>query len=122
MWHTSSQDQLWKVLRGWKGDCSALELGHLTFEDVDLFEVTIDPGLQHLDLASVLVWSGLPAHVRVFERADAVVESGLDHVGKILVIELFLVAGLAALDRVVVQVDLDLSCAAVEVVEVLCFA
>ena len=99
------KDQLWKVLCGWKGFSATLDLCHLTFQDVDLFEVTIDSGLQHLDLTSVLVWSGFPAHVSVFEGADAVVESGLYHVSKILVIELFDVAGLAALDCVVVQVD-----------------
>lgn len=102
----------------WKSDGATLDLGHLTFEYVDLFEVTIDPGLKHLDLASVLVWTSLPAHVRVFECADAVVEFGLDHVGQILVIELFDVAGLAALDCVVVQVDRYLARAAVETVEV----
>lgn len=99
------QDQLWKVLCGWEGGGATLDLRHLTFQDVDLFEVTIDSGLQLLHLTSVLVWAGLPAHVRVFECADAVVESGPDHVSKILVIELFHVASLAALDCVVVQVD-----------------
>ena len=110
------------MLRGRKGVCAALDLCHLAFEDVDLFEVTIDPGLQSLHLTSVLVWTGLPAHVGVFERADAVVEFGLDHVGQVLVIKLFHVAGLAALDHIVVQVDFHLAGAAVEVVEVRCFA
>ena len=105
MWRTSSVDQLWKVLCGWKGFSAAVEFCHLAFEDVDLFEVTIDPGLKSLNLTSVLVWTGLPAYIGVFERADAVVEFGLDHVGQVLVIKLLGVAGLAALDCVVVQVD-----------------
>ena len=92
----------------------------LTFQVADLFEVTINSVLQLLSFSLMNRWTGFSAHVCVFECADAVVKFGLDHVGQILVIKLFHVAGLAALDCVVVQIDLDLTCTAVEVVKMFC--
>ena len=50
----------------WKSDGATLDLGHLTFEYVDLFEVTIDPGLQHL-LELVPDPVGLVEHILLVE-------------------------------------------------------
>ena len=98
------------------------EFSLCSFQLFDLIHQPVDPILDLLGLSLVLAWTGLPAYIGVFERADAVVELGPDHVGQVLVVKFLHVAALATLDCVVVQVDLHLSHAAVEGVEVCCFA
>jgi len=97
------------------------EFSLCSFQLFDLIHQPVDPILDLLSLSLVLTWAGLPTYIGVFECADVVVEFLLNHICEVFVIKLFNVAGLRTLNGVVVKVDLDLSCAAVEVVEVLCF-
>lgn len=116
LWHTSSQDQLWKVL----GAGQSILLGLQLF---DLIHQPVDPILDLLGLSLVLAWTGFPTYIGPFEGIDVVIEFGLNHVSEILVIKLFDVAGLAALDLIIVKIDLDLTIVVVvEDVEVLGFA
>ena len=95
----------------------------LSLQLFDLIQQPVDPILDLLGLSLVLTWTGFPTYIGLFEGVDVVIESGLNHVSEILVIKLFDVAGLAALDLIVVKIDPDLTIVVVvEDVEVLCFA
>ena len=99
---------------GWKGDSAAFDLSQLAFEVADLFEVTIDPGLDLLHLALFTTRSGLSAHICVSEGVDVTCILADDQVVQILVIEALALAGLGACDFVVVQIDVDLPAVSVE--------
>ena len=99
------------------------EFSLCSFQLFDLIHQPVDPILDLLGLSLVLTWTGFPTYIGPFEGIDVVIEFGLNHVSEILVIKLFDVAGLAALDLIVVKIDLDLTIVVVvEDVEVLCFA
>lgn len=102
------------MLRGWKADVAAFDLGQLAFQVADLYKVTIDPGLDLLHLALVLARAGLSAHICLSEGVDVACILTNDQVVKVLVIEAFAFAGDGASHFVVVQVDVHLLACSVE--------
>lgn len=84
---------------------------------------TIDPSLQAIDVTILLAWCCFSASILCTKAIDVALVLALDQIEKILVVELFALAGLVAYDSVVVQVDVHIfTICVLKNVEYFCFA